>query len=355
VKVLVTGGAGFVGRWLLKSLPEDAAVVVVDSLDERVHDPEAGFPPAVASRATCVRADVRDTHLFAEAAEGTDVVVHLASQTDTAQSRVEMSHFVQHNVEGTARLLEMLASLRRLPARIILSSSRAVYGEGCLGDDQPRPAPQRSASRLGTGAWEVQDAQGKEVLPLPMREDHPLRPTSVYGLTKHWQEQLVETWARGNGVDFLIVRFQNVYGPGQSLRNPNIGVLGQFVDAILRDREIELCEDGNMTRDFVYASDAARFLVQGALHAGPLGVVLNCGSGESITLRDLVRRIEVVTGRTARVRCTSRYRPGDVRHAVADMSSYSRYFGPWRPTPLEAGLREYLLAWKGFVVGRDEG
>jgi dTDP-L-rhamnose 4-epimerase len=164
----------------------------------------------------------------------------------------------------------------------------------------------------------------------------------VYGLTKHWQEQLVETWARGNGVDFLILRFQNVYGPGQSLLNPNTGIVGLFVDAILRGREIELYEDGQMTRDFVYASDAARALVQGALHAGPLGVVVNCGSGEAVTLRDLVRHIELVTGRTARVRCTSRFRPGDVRHAVADMSSYSRYFGPWRPTPLERGLRMYL-------------
>ena len=343
MKVLVTGAAGFLGRWLLKSLPEDAAVVVVDSLDERVHEPGVGFPPAVASRATCIRADVRDTHLFAEAAEGAEVVVHLAAQTDTAQSLIEMSRYVQHNVEGTARLLEMLASLRRPPARIILASSRAVYGEGCFGDDQPCPAPQRWAYGQGTGAWGAQNAQGKEILPLPMREDHPPRPTSVYGLTKHWQEQLVETWARGNGVDFLIIRLQNVYGPGQSLRNPNTGIVGLFVDAIQCGREIELYEDGNMTRDFVYASDAARALVQGALHPGPLGVVVNCGSGEAVTLRDLVRQIERVTGRTARVRCTSRFRPGDVRHAVADMSSYSRYFGPWRPTPLVEGLRECLL------------
>ncbi len=340
MKVLVTGGAGFLGRWLLKALPKGATAVVVDSLDEQAHPPGAAFPAAVASRATCVRADVRDTHLYAKAAEGADVVIHLAALTDTALSMVEMSRYVQHNVDGTARLLEMLAPLRRKPGRVVLASSRAVYGEGCSGEG--RPAPPRNSAGPRPGAWGVTDAEGRELLPLPMREDHPPKPASVYGLTKLWQEQLVETYARATGSDFVLIRFQNVYGPGQSLRNRNTGIVGQFVDAVLRGREVELYEDGNMTRDFVYASDAARALVRAAFHPDPLGAVVNCGSGNAVGLRELLRHIEEVTGRPARVRCTGRFRPGDVRHAAADMAAFRKHFGRWRPTPLAAGLRKYL-------------
>ncbi len=343
MKLLITGGAGFIGRALLARLPDDVDVVVVDSLDEQTHTHGRVFPPDVTDRAECVVADLRETERYAAAAEGADVVVHLAALTGTGQSMYEISRYVQHNVDCTARLLELLHALQRRPGRFILASSRAVYGEGAFGDPQfPVVSPGRRTEDLEAGRWGVCDAAGRELRPLPMREDHPLLPTSIYGLTKLWQEQLVERYARSTGVDHLILRFQNVYGPGQALRNPYTGIMGVFVNATVQGLPLELFEDGNITRDFVFVDDAAEALVAAVLHPAPLRTVVNCGSGHATTLWELVRQIEHVTGRTARAACSGRYRIGDIRHAVADTHRYAEVFGPWEPTGLQAGLREYM-------------
>jgi dTDP-L-rhamnose 4-epimerase len=342
MKILVTGGAGFIGKWLLEKLPAEIEVVVVDSLDEQVHPGRTGFPGQMAARAQCVRADVRDTRLYAAAAEGVDVVVHLAAQTGTGQSMYALSRYVEHNVDGTAKLLELLRSLKRQPRRIILASSRAVYGEGSFGPaEKPHASPGRRGEDLQAGRWGIYDPSGTELAPLPMREDHLLKPTSVYGLTKLWQEQLVENQARSLGIDFLVFRFQNVYGPGQALGNPYTGIIGIFVNALMNGRDIELFEDGKMTRDFVYVEDVASAIANTVVHPGTLGTVVNCGSGQAVTLWDLVRHMETVTGKKARVNCSGKYRMGDVRHAVADMRRYRQILGAWTPRPLAAGLQKY--------------
>lgn len=343
MKVLITGGAGFIGKYLLARLPADAEVVVVDSLDDQIHKQGKEFPPEVAARAVCVHADVCDGDHYAAAAEGTDVVVHLAAQTGTGQSMYEMSRYVRQNADGTARLLEVIHALKRKPRRIILASSRAVYGEGAFGDPQnPVSSPGRRVADLEAGRFGVYDAQGRELPPLKMQEDHPLRPTSVYGLTKLWQEQLVENYAHSVGLDYLIFRFQNVYGPGQELRNPYTGIMGIFVNATSQGQPIELFEDGNISRDFVLVDDIASAVARGITHAGALNTYLNVGSGQGTNLWQLVEHIARATGKTTKVTCSGRFRIGDVRYAVADMRHYEQLFGPWKPTSLEEGLRRYV-------------
>ena len=343
MKVLLTGGAGFIGKHLLARLPADVAVVVVDSLDEQIHTQGRTFPPEVAARAECVCADVRDTPRYAAAAEGADVVVHLAAQTGTGQSMYEMSRYVQHNTDGTARLLELVHALKHKPRRVVLASSRAVYGEGAFGDARhPVTSPGRRVEDLQAGRWGTYGPDGRELPPLLMHEDHPPRPTSVYGLTKLWQEQLVENYCRAGGLEHLIFRFQNVYGPGQELRNPYTGIMGIFVNATAQGQPIELFEDGNVTRDFVYVEDVAAAVTRAVLHPGPLRTVVNCGSGQPTTLWELVRRIAQAVGKETRVTCSGRFRVGDVRHAVADMRRFPEVLGAWTPTGLEAGLRRYV-------------
>jgi dTDP-L-rhamnose 4-epimerase len=167
-------------------------------------------------------------------------------------------------------------------------------------------------------------------------------PTSVYGLSKLWQEKLVEGFARSTGRDYLNLRLQNVYGPGQAIGNAHTGIVGTFVNAVARDQPIDLFEDGNITRDFVYVEDVADALVRAIGHPEPLGTVLNCGSGIALTLRDLLTQIETAVGKKPRVSCSGTFRIGDVRHAVADMRRYRTVLASWTPTNLDAGLRRYL-------------
>ena len=211
MKVLITGGAGFIGKWLVEKLPADIEIVIVDRLDSQVHKSFSGFAPELQSRATCIEADIRNLESYREVVEGTDVFVHLAAQTGTGQSMYEISKYVQHNADGTAKLLELIATLKHKPRRLILSSSRAVYGEGAFTDGTNIFYPKgRRLAELEKGIWEVCNDESKTLIPLPMRENQLTKPTSVYGLTKLWQEQLVENFCQIQNIDSAIFRFQNV-------------------------------------------------------------------------------------------------------------------------------------------------
>ncbi len=342
MKVLVTGGAGFIGKSLVRNLPTDAEIVIVDSIDPQVHKTGTEFPEELSTRATCIKADVLQQEAYREAAEGTDVVVHLASQTGTGQSMYEMSRYVQQNVEGTTRLLEVISQLQQKPRRIILTSSRAVYGEGAFTDGTSIGYTSRRVEDLQAGKWGVYDADGHELQSLPMREDFLPQPSSIYGMTKLWQEQLVENYARTNQIDYAIFRLQNVYGPEQELHNPYTGIIGIFTSLITQKGEVELFEDGEMTRDFVFVNDVAIALTRAIYDIRSLSHIFNVGSGKATSLVELVKLIAATTGKNLKITYSGRFRVGDIRHAVANMSRYRATFEDWQPTSLEAGLSQYL-------------
>jgi dTDP-L-rhamnose 4-epimerase len=343
MKILITGGAGFIGKWLVEKLPINTEIILVDSLDGQVHKTLPKFATELQRRATCIKADIRDIDAYQDAIEGIDVIIHLAAQTGTGQSMYEISKYVQHNVDGTSKLLELVSRLKQKPRRIILCSSRAVYGEGAFTDGSEIYYPKGRRFRdLQQSIWEVCNGEDTLLSPLPMRETQLVKPTSVYGFTKLWQEQLVQNYCEHQDIDAVIFRLQNVYGPKQELGNPYTGIIGIFTNSIVQRNEVELFEDGLMSRDFVFVGDVAEVLVKTAFLEKPISSIINIGSGQATTLKTLVEIIAYLTKKQPTVKFSGRFRAGDVRHAVADMSYYRSQLGDWVPTLLNQGLELYL-------------
>lgn len=342
MKVLVTGGAGFIGRWLLREIPSSAHVVVVDRLEADVHGPDASFPPDVAMRAECVHADLRDVDAWRVHGETADVVIHLAALTGTGQSGAQLARYVEHNVTATARLLDAVLARTRRPVRLVLASSRAVYGEGAYLDGATRVfPPPRVLEELRSGRFEAVRHRGSPLVHVGSRAGDAVQPVSMYGLSKAWQEQLWTLASASGRASAVTLRLQNVYGPMQALRNPYTGILGVFTQQIMAGRTIELFEDGAMRRDFVHVVDVARAIWRCAV-AASVPPVVDVGSGVPTTVRGLVEAIGVATGRVPDIVCRGRFRLGDVRHALADMASPPDVLAPWEPRPLSMGLIDYV-------------
>lgn len=343
MKILITGGAGFIGKWLVEKIPAEHEIVIVDSLDAQVHTTSPDFAPELKARAKCIQADVQDIEAHIAAIEGTDVVIHLAAQTGTGQSMYEISKYVQQNANGTAKLLELISQLQHKPSRIIVSSSRAVYGDGAYTDGTEVYYPKgRSLERLQQGLWEIYNDRGEMLKPLPMHESHLTKPTSVYGLTKLWQEQLLQNYCESQAIDIVTLRFQNVYGPKQELGNPYTGIIGIFTNAISQGNPLEIFEDGLVTRDFVFVGDVADAVWKCATAEQALNSIINVGSGLAVTLIDVVETIAQIVNKPAEYKVSGRFRVGDIRHAIADMSQYEALLGAWEPTSLKEGLAQYL-------------
>jgi dTDP-L-rhamnose 4-epimerase len=255
----------------------------------------------------------------------------------------EISKYVQDNANGTAKLLELISSLEQKPRRIVLSSSRAVYGEGAYTDGKEIFYPKgRRVEDLQKGIWDVCTEQGEPLQFLPMHESHLTKPTSVYGLTKLWQEQLLQNYCESQNIDLVTLRFQNVYGPKQELGNPYTGIIGIFTNAISQSNPLEIFEDGLVTRDFVFVGDVAEAVVKCATYENPLNSIINIGTGMAMTLVEVVETIGEIVGKPAQYKISGRFRVGDIRHAVADMSQYGAILGDWKPTSLKDGLAQYL-------------
>jgi dTDP-L-rhamnose 4-epimerase len=343
MNILVTGGAGFIGTRLVERLATFASVTVVDSLEPQIHG-QMGFPRALEAASRCLQADVRDPSAYKQFLDDVDVLIHLASQTGTGQSMYELGRYVCSNGFGTAQLLESILAAKRPPARVILASSRAVYGEGVYESAGTLHSARRSLENLKSGIWEPTDPDGNVVSPMPMRESHPTEPTSVYGLTKLWQEQLVQTVCGSQNIDSVILRLQPVFGPGQAVGNPYAGIVGTVSRCVLANEPVDLFEVGLMTRDFLFIDDAVAAIEAVVRHEGPLRGVYNVGSGSTTSLSALVDTISTLAGRNPTVHYSGRFRVGDVRHAVADMARFRAAFCVPPPMQLEDGLTAYL-AW----------
>ncbi|NJL43523.1 MAG: NAD-dependent epimerase/dehydratase family protein, partial [Pseudanabaena sp. SU_2_4] len=200
----------------------------------------------------------------------------------------------------------------------------------------------RALSNLQQGIWDIYGDRGEKLTVLPMHEDHLTKPTSVYGLTKLWQEQLIQNFCESQDIDLAILRFQNVYGPKQELGNPYTGIIGIFTNAISQGSALEIFEDGLVTRDFVFVGDVADAVLKCAIDRKPLNSTINVGSGQAVTLIEVVETIAQLLHKKADFSISGRFRVGDIRHAVADMSHYETIFGKWQPTSLKDGLAQYL-------------
>lgn len=348
MKVLITGGLGFIGLRLAKKiLAEGHQPILVDSLSPQIHG-DMPEPIDIPQGAKFVRMDVRDIATRPDLLEACDWVYHLAAETGTAQSMYQISRYVSVNEMGTAALLEGLAKCQQRPKKFILASSRSVYGEGAYQDpDQtdkilhPRP---RTLSQLKEGHWEHLSAKGEPLIPVPSPESLSFAPGSVYAATKASQELLVEAAATALGMKSCVLRFQNVYGEGQSLQNPYTGIISIFFNRARQGMEIPLYEDGLETRDFVHVDDVVEALYMAAEADLPSGLVMNVGSGIATSVRALAETLITQSGFHPPVNVTGQFRVGDIRHCYADISRLRIELGLTPTVQLSQGLRRFC-AW----------
>jgi dTDP-L-rhamnose 4-epimerase len=333
--VLVTGGAGFIGCSLAPRLLElGLPVVAIDNLLAQVH-PGRVRPTALPERVELLEGDVADAGVWDAVLRRfrPQLVVHLAAETGTAQSLTESTRHATTNVVGTTAMLDAFVRHEALPEHVVLTSSRAVYGEGpwqAADGSVFEPAP-RSHAQLAAAQWAHVDADGHPAEPLPAyaATTHP-NPSSVYGSTKLAQELILRNWSASFSVPLSVFRLQNVYGPGQSPHNPYTGIITLFHRLASRGETLDVYEDGEINRDFIYIDDVVAALVAAIERPPAEQRVLDLGSGVRTTIRDAARMIAAHHG-APEPQVSGKFRDGDVRSAWADVTATSEALG-WAPT-----------------------
>jgi dTDP-L-rhamnose 4-epimerase len=345
--MLVTGGAGFIGtHFVRRAVDAGRAVRILDNLSPQVHGCEATFDPPAG--AEFVRGDVTQRQDWARALEGVDCVVHLAAETGTGQSMYEIERYCRVNVNGTALLFDVLANASHGVRTVVLASSRSVYGEGayicpaCSPEGRRCFPDSRSAEQLAKHDWAPRCPHcGAPVEPAATREDDPLSPASIYAATKLAQEHLVGVACKAMRMRHPILRLQNVFGEGQSLRNPYTGILSIFSTRIRLGLPVPIFEDGEETRDFVHVEDVADALLACAESASANGEPLNVGSGQATSVMKVATLLCRAMESDVVPHVTGEYRIGDIRHNFADIERLETLTGVRPKISLEEGLDRF--------------
>ncbi len=348
-RVLITGGAGFIGAHTALALVEGGyRVRVLDSLHPQVHGPGRRWPSYLCAEAERLRGDVLCLDDLREALDGADWVFHFCSETGVGQSMEEVSRYYAVNVQGTANLFHSIRQVRRKPRGVLLSSSRAIYGEGRRWCPRCRKTffpGMRSVDDLRHGRWEVRCPGCRAgSLPRGSRETDPPRPCSTYAITKWQQEEMVRFYCGWLGIPWVVLRYFNVYGPWQSPQNPYTGIVVLFMRLARAAKQIDIFEDGRPARDFVYVEDVVQANLAALARMRHGCGTYNVGSGEVTTIAGLADAIDRVLGtRTPRLRA-GHFREGDIRTCLPDLRENRRTLGYRPSTLLERGLRQ-LLEW----------
>jgi dTDP-L-rhamnose 4-epimerase len=352
MKVLVTGGAGFIGSHLVDRLVEARhEVVVLDSLDPQVHG-KAAEPRFLASHVASgavrfQRGDVTDRAALAKAFEGAEAVVHLAAAVGVGQSMYEPHYYVHTNATGTGLLLDLIAKAPSRVRKLVVASSMSLYGEGaflCPACGGQRTG-ERTAERLEAARWEVPCAQcGKDMEPRPTGEDKPAEIASVYAATKKHQEDLAVSFGRAWRIPTFALRFFNVFGPRQSLSNPYTGVAAIFLSRLLNGHPPLVFEDGGQARDFIDVRDIAQALLL-AVESGRAGAhVLNVATGRKTTVVQVAEALSRALGIERPAELMNKYRAGDIRHCYGDPARAREVLGFEARYTFDEGLPA-LIEW----------
>jgi dTDP-L-rhamnose 4-epimerase len=359
MRILLVGGAGFIGSRLAQLLAEDGhALTILDSLQPQVHGRMARFSRELRAIARCIKGDARRSAILAAALRDQELVYWLAAETGTGQSMYRVRRYVDVNLGALAVLFDTLVRRRGRVRRVVLASSRAIYGDGAWRcRTHGIVAPAARTGRHPRHGWNpgcpVCDGP---IVPLPTPESSPPRPGSVYGWTKLGQEQLFALLEPATGVQTAVLRLQNVFGPGQALRNPYTGVLMTFCNRALRGEPLTLYEDGEIARDFVFVDDVVRALVASGQGSGTAGSPCNIGTGVATTIREAAEAIVAAAGSRSPIRVGGQFRLGDVRYAAADLTLASERLH-FRPTVSFAdGVRQLVdwVALEGPVADRAD-
>lgn len=333
--VLITGGAGFIGSNVaLKLIDKGYYVTVLDNLSQQIHgdDPDKTSPlyQSIKGKVNFVKGSVTSREDWQKALDGQEAVIHLAAETGTGQSMYEIEKYVNTNIGGTALLLDILTNTKHSIKRVLVAESRAIYGEGkyyCNKCGDVFPTDRRDED-MSNGDFECHcpNCGGKLIL-VGTTEDSAIHPSSVYGISKQVQGQLIHLVCPTIGVESVSFRYQNVYGPGQSLSNPYTGILSIFSTRIKNHNPINIFEDGMETRDFVYIDDVVDATILGLEKSEANGHVFNVGTGVATDVLTVAKTLCKNYGIDVPITVSGNYRLGDIRHNYADISLAKKILG----------------------------
>jgi len=356
-KVLVTGGAGFIGSHLVDKLIELAhEVVVFDNLEPQVHGDDQKMPKYLDEKCEFIKGDIRSRDELKGALQGIEIIFHQAAVVGVGQSMYEIKRYSEANVLGTANLLDILANEDHQVKKLIVASSMSVYGEGkysCVRCGVVYPKL-RSLSQLRRGEWEMKcPVCNREVQSLPTDEDKPLCPTSVYAISKRDQEEMCLTIGRAYNISTVALRYFNVYGPRQALSNPYTGVAAIFSSRILNNNSPYVFEDGLQSRDFTHVSDIVGANLLAMQNEKANYQVFNVGTGRPLRILDIAQALSKELSSSVGVDIVGKYREGDIRHCYADISKIQSQLGFQPQVKFEEGISE-LVEWVRGEAARDQ-
>ena len=346
--ILITGGAGFIGSNLsLKLIEKGYSVTVLDNLSPQIHSENSPLYHSIKGKVNFIYGTVLSYDDWKKALENIDVVVHLAAETGTGQSMYEIEKYTDVNVKGTSIFLDILANESHSIKKIVVASSRAIYGEGkytCKEHGTVYPIA-RLDHDMVLGNFGVKCPCCKqEVSLLSTDEESKIHPTSIYGITKHVQEQMFMLMGQSLGIPAVAFRYQNVYGAGQSLSNPYTGILSIFSTRIKNGNDIAIFEDGLESRDFVYVDDVVDATILGIEKDEANGEVFNVGLGQAIDVLTVAKTLINAYQSDLKVTITGNYRLGDIRHNYADLTKIEKKLGFKPKVSFEDGIKRFT-AW----------
>jgi len=346
MKILVTGGAGFIGSHIVDALAEKHEVNVLDNIEPQVHTKKPNY---LNSEVEYLFDDVRDESVLAKAIEGVEVIFHEAAAVGIGQSMYQIEKYTGTNTMATAKLLDILVNEEHEVKKLIVASSMSIYGEGAYEcEDCGVVYPSlRSENQLKRKAWEMECQNcGKIVKPIPTSEGKPLCPTSIYAITKRDQEEMCLTIGRAYGIPIVALRYFNVYGPRQSLNNPYTGVCAIFSSRIKNNNPPLIFEDGLQSRDFISVYDIVEANILAMKSTSADYEVFNVGTGKATNILEVA---EILTklynnNKDLKPEIANKYRAGDIRHCFADISKIKNKLGFKPKIDLEEGM-EKLVEW----------
>lgn len=346
-RVLITGGAGFIGSNLAVQLVKKGySVTVLDNLSPQIHgenvETDSGLYRNIKDLVRFVKGSVTEKQDWLKVIQQQDIIVHYAAATGTGQSMYEIENYTKVNIGGTAIMLDLLTNTKHSVKKVIVASSRAIYGEGKYLDSKNGVVyPKcRNAKDMDRGDFDVKIEESSGKLILQATDEYSkIHPTSVYGITKQNQEQMIMTVCPAIGIAPVAFRYQNVYGPGQSLRNPYTGILSIFSTRIKNGNELNIFEDGMESRDFVYIDDVVDATILGIENAAADNEVFNVGTGGATTVLTVAKTLIKTLQIDVPITISGNYRIGDIRHNYADLNKISQRLGYKPKVQFEEGIK----------------
>lgn len=361
MRVLVTGGAGFIGSHVVDRLVLGGhEVVVLDNLDPQVHGEVVGLPVSLerqvlAGRIEFVRGDVRDAGAVEQVLHGVDAIAHLAAAVGVGQSMYQPHYYTSVNVDGQGVLMEAMAREPGRFRRFVVASSMSIYGEGayrCAICGEVAPDP-RGEERLSRAEWDPACAGcGAALAPVLTGEEKPLQYTSIYAISKKTQEELALCFSRAYRIPTLALRFFNVYGSRQALSNPYTGVAAIFLGRLKNGKPPKIFEDGRQSRDFIHVHDVADAVVRSLEADGAVSGAYNICTGRPVTIAQVAATLAERLGVQIAPEVVGRYRTGDIRHCVGDPARARAALDFEARTTFAEGLDE-LIAWSAEQAALD--